>query len=166
MFALLIGRASALMIARTNFRVAMWSVLIMLVAVGMLPSTFGAMRSRIPVGGDHGAHDGIDQAAAYLSTLPVGTVVYYDSLGWTLSYYLFDAYVVPVGFASPSALESDLAAFRGSGESRYLILPGWISHQEVMGAVASAGYESISIFKTSNRYGDRSFVIYRLDPEG
>jgi hypothetical protein len=135
------------------------------VMVGMLPGTVRAVGSRIPVGGEHGAYDGIELVATYLSDLPPGTVVYHDSLGWTLSYYLYNAYVVPAPFASPAALESDLVAFRSIGEIRYLLLPGWTSHSELLDAVERARYDYRIILETNNRYGDQSFVLYRLAPE-
>jgi 4-amino-4-deoxy-L-arabinose transferase-like glycosyltransferase len=163
--ALLIGRLMQHAVARRKFRVATWSTAVLLLTVGMVPGTLRALGSRIPVGGEHGAYDGINLVAAYLSDLPMGTVVYHDSLGWTLSYYLFDAYVVPAPFESPAALERDLTAFRASPDLRYLLLPGWSGHQEILDAVDRAGYRYTAVFETRNRYGNQSFVLYRLAAE-
>jgi hypothetical protein len=125
-----------------------------------------AADSAYPVGGDHGAFDGIDEIADELYLLPNGTVVYYQSLGWPLHYYLFDAYVYLTHFDRPGALRSDLAAFghRGS-EPRYLILADWESDAETLAAIEEAGFCARLETVTTNRLGQRSFTLYQIvDP--
>ena len=119
------------------------------------------MSSRLPIGGDHGAYDGIDAASNYLRELPPGSVVYYNGLGWSLSYYLLDAPVVAVSFDSPSALEQDLTIFGHEGV-RYLIHQGWESDTEILEAARRAGFAPQVELITQNRFGNSSFVIYRL----
>jgi len=134
----------------------------LLLAALLIPSAVAAARSEVPVGGDHGAYDGIQQVAAYLGKQPWGTVIYYDTLGWTLAYYLFDSAVYLSPFASPSALAADLAAFAVPGEARYLALPGWESHTEILEAVLEAGCTYEGVMETHDRFGNRSFVVYRI----
>src|SRR5205085_2830329 len=42
----------------------------------IFPASLQAARSINPIGGDHGAYDGVDGAAQYLRQLPYGTVLY------------------------------------------------------------------------------------------
>jgi 4-amino-4-deoxy-L-arabinose transferase-like glycosyltransferase len=44
-----------------------------------------------PIGGDQGSQKGIDQVAAYLNTLPPGTLVYEHGVGWGLRFYLTES---------------------------------------------------------------------------
>ena len=145
-----------------KLRVVIRGAVHLLVLGAIVPSAFQAMSSELPVGGDHGAYDGIDQAAAYLRNLPPGTAIYYNSLGWELNYYLFDSYVVPAVFASPDALTTDLLTFGQAPNQRYLIMAGGISQTEIMDAVQRAGFEAQVVKETYNRAGERSFVIYHL----
>lgn len=130
----------------------------------MAPQAIRAAGSGVPVGGDHGAYDGIDTVATYVRSLPEGTVIYYDSLGWTLQYYLFDSYVFPSSFGSPAALSADLLTFGEGDAERYLVLPGWQSHTEILTAVTDAGFMPEQVLETTNRFGETSFVVYQLIP--
>jgi hypothetical protein len=133
-------------------------------ALLMLVPAWRALHSDYPVGGDHGAYDGIDQVSAYLDTLPDGTVVYHQSLAWLLSCYLFDIYVYPSGFTAPDDLTADLQRFGGSGDPRYLVLSQWDSPVEVFLAAEQAGFVGDPVFQTTDRFGRVSFVVYRLVP--
>jgi 4-amino-4-deoxy-L-arabinose transferase-like glycosyltransferase len=147
----------------------LWRWVGRLAAIGLAAAlVIPAMRASAgayPVGGDHGAFDGIEQVAAELRALTPGSVVYYDVLGWTLHYYLFDAPVYLAPFGSPAALASDLAAFGGTGAARVIVMPGWESHAEVLSAVEGVGYYTQPVLTTYNRLGDISFVMYRIDTE-
>jgi 4-amino-4-deoxy-L-arabinose transferase-like glycosyltransferase len=134
---------------------------------GMLAMpALSAVKNAYPVGGDHGAFDGIDQIADELGGFPEGTVVYYQSLGWSLHYYLFDAPVYLAPIDGPGALRSDLTTFGHSGgDRRYLVLASWDSDKEILGAVEEAGFCARLETVTANRYGQRSFALYQiLDP--
>jgi 4-amino-4-deoxy-L-arabinose transferase-like glycosyltransferase len=122
-----------------------------------------AANDAYPVGGDHGAFDGIDQIAEELRALPEGTVVYYQSLGWSLHYYAFDAYVYLAHFDGPGALQSDLDTFgHGGSERRYLVLASWDSEVEILAAVEGAGFCVRQEVVTADRYGQRSFALYQI----
>jgi 4-amino-4-deoxy-L-arabinose transferase-like glycosyltransferase len=160
--ALLGGRASQILLARRRPPLRILALTAVLAAL-----IFPALRAsagRIPIGGDHGAYDGIDQVAAYLKHLPYGTVIYHESLGWPLAYYLFDSYLFPVTFSSPAALTADLCAFGMRPEPRYLLMPAWRSQTEVLNGVCAAGYQAVVTLQTTNRLGDPSLILYRIHP--
>lgn len=118
----------------------------------------------ILVGGDHGAYDGIREVEVLLRELPEGSVVYYDTLGWPLTYYLFDAQLYLSPFDSPADLKEDLSVFRDSGDRRVMVLPGWESHAEALAAAHQAGYSAEPLLQTTNRWGESSFTVYELAP--
>ena len=167
MLALLAGCALSLLAsaAASRFRLGMGRLaLVTGLALGALfvSPVRRAVQSALPVGGDHGAYDGIGQVARLLRTLPEGSIVYYDSLGWSLTYYLFDAPIFLAPFDSPAALAADLQVFGGGGERRMIVLPGWHSHAEILDAVAQAGFRSKIALETFNRHDERSLVVYEL----
>lgn len=165
--ALLAGWGGSLLIDRWAGRGPLRTVPVRaILAAGLLVLMAGpairASQGAYPVGGDHGAHDGIEQVAAYLNELPDGSVVYYQSVGWLLNYYLFDAYVYLAPFATPSALHTDLDTF-GQGESRrVLVLTGSESHIEILSAVSEAGFRARPGLETQDRSGEPTFVVYEL----
>jgi hypothetical protein len=134
---------------------------ILCVAVLVVPAV-RASHGLYPVGSDHGAYDGIDEVADYLKAQPVGTVVYYGSLGWTLHYYLFDSYLYLTYVESPAALAEDLIANAGDGSIRMLVLPGWEDHADDLSAVERAGFSAERQLETRNRFGGTSFVVYQI----
>ncbi len=144
---------------------AAWGPGLLIVAALARPAVLAA-QSAYPVGGDHGAYDGIDAAAAYLRTLPPGSVVYHDSLGWPLAYYLLDAPLYVAPFGSPGGLAADLTTFGCGGVMRTLILPAWESHTEPLAAVRAAGCHVAPAFEAVDRRGKTSFTIYRIGPGG
>jgi len=120
-----------------------------------------AARSGYPVGGDHGAHDGIDEIAAYLDGLPAGTVFYDHWLGWPLDFYLFDSPAYTTYFATPEDLAAELRELSGRRPA-VLLLPAWVEHDGVLDAVSGAGYEAGLVFHTTNRFGERNLLVLRL----
>ncbi|MCK4450344.1 MAG: hypothetical protein KAX26_07105, partial [Anaerolineae bacterium] len=122
---------------------------------------FNAAHSRYPVGGDHGAYDGINEVAAFLHGLPEGTVVYQHWLGWHYEYYLFDAPVYLAYWPTPAWLARDVRAF-GAEEPRYITFPSWESPARVEWALAGVGYELEPALTTTRRDGTPSFTVYRV----
>lgn len=167
LLALLIARGGELLVAGLSHALS-WNRPILVCASCLVLATmlacpaYRAARGAYPVGGDHGSYDGIDRVAAYLSELPVGAVVYYDVLGWSLNYYLFDAYLYLAPIDGPAALAADLLTFGGEGPSRYMVLAGWESHTELLDAVDRTGYRAVAVFETDDRLGQRSFVVYQI----
>ena len=135
-----------------------WSLFILL-----LCPAFNAAHSRYPVGGDHGAYDGIDEVAAFLRDLPEGAVVYQHWLGWHYDYYLFDAPVYLAYWPTPAWLAQDVRAF-GGAEPRYVTFPAWESPGRVARALGGVGYGLEAVLTTTRRDGARSFTVYRIVP--
>ncbi|MCS6909128.1 MAG: glycosyltransferase family 39 protein [Anaerolineales bacterium] len=128
----------------------------------LLSSALTATRSGYPIGGDHGAYDGIDDVARYLNTLPEGTVLYDFWLSWQWRFYLFDGPAYVAWMPTPEALETDLRAF-GRTSPRYLVAPSWESIAETQAAVAQAGFTLRPVYEAHRRDGSRSFVVYRVE---
>ncbi len=130
----------------------------------LLAPALTAARSGYPVGGDHGAYDGIDDVARFVHTLPPEGVVYDHWLSWEFDFYLFDRPLYISWFPSPDALATDLKSF-GRSSPRYLVVPTWESDAEVRAAAAQAGFVFIPIHTAFRRNGSTSFVVYQLVPQ-
>jgi hypothetical protein len=138
--------------------------LLPILVVGLLlPPAITAAHSGYPVGGDHGAYDGLDDAARFIRTLPTGGVLYDHWLGWQWSFYLFDGPLYVSWFISPEALAADLRAF-GRTSPRYLAVPAWESDVEVRAAAAQAGFGLTPLHTSYRRNGLVSIVVYQLTP--
>jgi 4-amino-4-deoxy-L-arabinose transferase-like glycosyltransferase len=129
----------------------------------LLPSAITAARSGFPIGGDHGAYDGIDDAAGFVHGLPEGAVLYDFWLSWQWNYYLFDSPVYVAWMPSPQALAGDLRAF-GRASPRYLVVPSWESDAEARAAAHEASFAFLPLHESFRRDGSRSFVVYQLVP--
>lgn len=134
-----------------------------LLLISLAFPAWNAAHSRYPVGGDHGAYDGIDEVVSLLHGLPEGTVVYHHWLGWHYDYYLFDAPVHLAYWPTPAWLVEDVLAF-GGREPRYITFPSWESSARVEWALTGVGYELVPTLTTTRRDGAPSFTIYRILP--
>jgi len=129
----------------------------------LLPSALTASHSGYPIGGDHGAYDGIDDAERFIRTLPYGGVLYDHWLNWEWSFYLFDGPLYISWFPSPEILTTDLLSF-GHTSPRYLAVPAWESDAEVRAAAEQAGFKFISVYTAHRRDGSVSLTVYQLAP--
>lgn len=132
-----------------------------LILVTTLPYSLNAAQSQYPIGGDHGAYDGIEHVAAYLSALPSGTVVYDHWLAWELDYYLGEGHVYLKYFDTPADFAEDLRVFGSNGE-RYVVFPARESPAKIIDAIGQVGYTLSPVFETPNRFGQTSLTIYRI----
>jgi len=169
LLALLVARAAwqlAMFSQRlTPARAAAWQHAAVVVPIILLVGpAWQAAHSGYPIGGDHGAYDGIDRVADYLRHMPWGTVLYDHWLNWELRYYLYDGPIYVDWFSTPEELATDLRAFRDSIVPRYLLLPGWELAGDVTQAVAAAGYQQQLVLTTTRRDGQLSFLLYRVKP--
>ncbi|MCP4543690.1 MAG: phospholipid carrier-dependent glycosyltransferase [Chloroflexi bacterium] len=135
----------------------------LLLAILLVLSAWNAAQSRYPVGGDHWAYDGIDQATAFLCDLSEGTVVYQHWLGWHYAYHLFDAPVYLAYWPTPAWLAQDVQAF-GAREPRYVTFPSWESPSRTEQALADVGYQLNPVLTTTRRDNTRSFTVYHIQP--
>jgi hypothetical protein len=158
--ALLFGR-SLQFIASFIQRSISPSLLLSIIALAILPFSVTASRSGYPIGGDHGANDGIEQVAGYLKTLPPGTVVYDHWLAWQLGYYLGEGFAYVSYFDTPAALADDLRVF-AHDDSRYVIFPAREAPAKVIDAIGQVGYTLTPVLETKNRFGQTSFTIYEI----
>ena len=138
------------------------SVLLNRVAVGLwivllLPGAAQAARGDLPVGGDHGAYDGLREAIVWLDRPShEGAVLYHQALNWHLRFYLYDS---PLDyrvrwFASPVSLADDAAKM--GQRPKFVIVPTWLPLREGYPHLAARGVELIQ------RYRVEQFTIYEL----
>lgn len=135
----------------------------LLAAACLLPPALTASRSGFPIGGDHGAYDGIDQIAATLKTAPAGSVLYDHWLSWELGFYLFDGPTYLLWVPGPGVLADDLRAF-GRSSPRYIVSPSWESFAEMQAAIEEAGFTVEVIRQARRRDGSLSFTLYQIAP--
>jgi len=132
-----------------------------LLVTSLFISGWAASSGQIPVGGDHGAYDGLTEVVAFLRALPVGTVLYDRWLSWHYDFYLFDAYLYRAGFPSPAWLATDAAAFY-DGRPRYLVVPSWESAARLERVLADVSLALSPVLTTQRRDGTVSFVVYEI----
>ncbi len=163
--ALLLGRVLALFASYLQSTIGHWSLFILhcSLLICLAWPAFNAAHSRYPVGGDHGAYDGIDEVTAFLRGLPEGTVVYQHWLGWHYDYYLFDAPVYLAYWPTPAWLARDVQVF-GTTEPRYMVFPSWASPARVEWVLGSVGYGWEPVLATTRRDGTLSFTVYHIQP--
>ncbi len=160
----IVALLSAGIVARLrSWRMAGWvpALALATMLVLMLPAAGQAAAGRLPVGGDHGLYDGIDQVAGFFSRHPYGTVLYDHWLSWELRYYMFDSRVHISWFASPAALVDDLEVF-GRMSKRYLVVPLWESTDSARRAVEQAGFMLKPVLTARRPDETESFVVYQI----
>ena len=161
-----VGRLVSLLVGRLATRrrsphtVGLLTVALVLAL--MVSPTVQAAQSQLPVGGDHGPHDGLDRVAGYLRGFPYGTVVYDHWLGWALRYYLWDARVYVAYFATPQALAEDLHVF-GRTSPRFIVFPADESTTRIEHAIAAEGFVLSPVLSTQDRHGQVTFTVYRIE---
>lgn len=107
----------------------------------------------LPIGGDDGRHDGIDELAAYLNSKPVATVIYDTWLDWELDYYMGQwTDKRRVFYPNVELLLIDALALNELG-SRYFVVPHWIDESAWLSAMRAAGF-ALSL--------DREFANFRV----
>jgi hypothetical protein len=121
-----------------------------------------AARSELPLGGDHGAYDGIDDLATYLrAEAPPGSVLYHYWLGYHYRFYLYDAPLRLHWYPDLADLTHDAYVYRR--EARYIAFPSWRDGTPVQAALAAAGIDLLPVFETTRRDGTVSFRLFELD---
>jgi 4-amino-4-deoxy-L-arabinose transferase-like glycosyltransferase len=132
-----------------------------LVLAGLLGGGLGAVLGFVPVGGDHGAYDGLVDVAVFLRSLPVGTVLYDRWLSWHYDFYLFGAYLYRAGFPDPEWLAEDAASFYRS-QRHVLVVPSWESPARLQRALVQHGLQMSPLMTAARRDGSTSFVVYEI----
>jgi hypothetical protein len=134
---------------------------IMSILVFTLRPIQDAAASRFPIGGDHGAYQGIEQVVAYLRTVPADTTLYHRWLGWHWRFYLWGSPYDFRAWTSPADLAAQAAARPGA--RRYVVFPSWASSSEARLALAGAGLALREVQRAFRDDGSISFVVYRIE---
>ena len=170
-FAVLIGWIGARILAA---RSTLWRrAVIGLWIVLLLPGAVQAARGDLPIGSDHGAYDGLQEAFAWLdSHSPAESVLYHQALSWHLRFYLYQepgerptasastaAFPRLLGreprwFASPVSLADDAAKMRQ--RPKFVIMPNWLPLRNREPHLAARGLEMMQ------RHRVEQFTIYEL----
>ena len=159
--ALLMARVVRHLVSPTPRHLVAPSLAFSIIILAFMPFSVVAAHSGYPIGGDHGANDGIEQVAGYLKSLPSGTVVYDHWLAWELGYYVGDGFAYLSYFDTPSAVADDLRVF-ASDDNRYIIFPASEAPDKVIDAIGLVGYTLTPVLQPHNRFGEASFTVYRI----
>lgn len=128
-----------------------------LIIVLLLPGAEQAAKGALPIGGDHGAYDGLQEATAWLDAhSPPGTMVYHQALSWHFQFYLFEKGqdFRTRWFASPVALADDAA--KGPQRIRYVITPAWRPLRNAAPYLAARGLD------LEPRVKAEQFTVYEI----
>jgi hypothetical protein len=144
-------------------RLAYLVALVVLLAAVLVPPTQVALRYGFPVGGDHGAFQGIDSVANYFrANAPPGSIVFHKWLGWHYSFYMFD---LPLDYYYYPDHEFVLETSRRLPNlEKYIVFPSWTSEAELRTVLNNGGWELSELYRTYRPDGTLSFTIYRIQP--
>ncbi|MFQ5812150.1 MAG: ArnT family glycosyltransferase [Anaerolineae bacterium] len=138
------------------------SLIAILLAATLAGPALEAARSRYPIGGDHGAYDGIEAVADYFrDSVPAGSILYHHWLGWHYSFYLFDFPLVLRWYPSPEELAQD--ARQVDDAQLYVVFPSGKLTAEVRDALAEAGLTLRRVYRAYRRGGSTSFTVYWIE---
>jgi len=142
------------------------SVYVAGLAVAILASVVGpvsrAAGSELPLGGDHGAYDGIDRLADYVrANVPAGAVLYHHWLGYHYRFYLYGMPLRLHWYPDRADLIQDAADYRR--EPRYIAFPSFRDGAPMRAALENAGIALVPVYETTRRDGTVSFRLYRLE---
>ncbi|MDH4208346.1 MAG: glycosyltransferase family 39 protein [Anaerolineae bacterium] len=152
-----------------NVQHTLWTRAIYLAALtvflclALLPPTQVALRYGFPVGGDHGAFQGIDDVADYFrANARPGSIVFHRWLGWHYSFYMFgqdlEYYYYP---DHRFVLDS---ARRSPDLDKYVVFPSWTSPEELSDVLRGGNWELNELYRTYRPDGTLSFTIYQIQP--
>jgi len=138
----------------------LWKGLSLSLAIVLVLAVFWSLGNGLPIGGDRGRHDGIDDLARYLNSKPVATVIYDPWLGWELGYYLGQwNNKRRVHFPTAETLVEGALALDEFGD-RYLVALVDRGHEDWIAALEAAGF-ILTVDYEQNRY-----IVYRISRAG
>lgn len=156
-FAILCGWLGARILSSDS---SLWrQIVVGLWLVLLLPSGVQAARGEFPIGGDHGAYDGLRESSAWLDdNSPPGAVLYHQGLGWHFQFYFYEN---PRDYAvrwvsSPVALADDAA--KRPRSARFVIAPAWQPLRNFHLQLAARELELVQRAKEGN------FTVHELVP--
>jgi hypothetical protein len=119
-------------------------------------------QSALPLGGDHGAYDGIESVANFMrDEAPSESVLYHHWLGYHYRFYLHGAPLRQHWYPDLEDLARDATIYRR--EPRYIAFPSWRDGAPAEAALAAAGISLVPVLETTRRDGTNSFYLYRLE---
>jgi hypothetical protein len=164
LLAILCAQATAVLaraMPSTPWRRRLVPALAVLLLLGLGQPVLASTNSQIPVGGDHGAYDGIADLAGFLrEQAPAGSVLYHHWLGYHYRFYLYGAPLRQHWYPDPDDLAHDATVYRR--EPRYIAFPSWQDSAPARTALHNAGVQLVPVFQTARRDGTVSFRLYRL----
>ena len=129
-------------------------------AIVLVSGALWSLGNGLPIGGDRGQHDGIDDLARYLKSKPVATVIYDPWLGWELGYYLGQWHNKRrVHYPTAETLAEGALALNEIGD-RYLVALVDRGHEDWIAALEAAGFV-LTLDYEQNRY-----IVYRISRAG
>jgi hypothetical protein len=159
-----LGRLNPLLArARAASLHRLYAIGVSVVLIAMLAGpALAAARSELPLGGDHGAYDGIDDLADYMRTqVPPDSVLYHYWLGYHYRFYLYGVPLRLHWYPDLEDLTRDAQVYRS--EPRYIAFPSWRDAEPIVSALNRADISLVPVFQTTRRDGTVSFDLYRLD---
>jgi hypothetical protein len=139
----------------------LYPILVMSILSLTLRPIQDAAASRFPIGGDHGAYQGIEQVVGYFKAVPADTTLYHRWLGWHWRFYLWGSPYDFRAWTSPADLATQATARPGT--RRYVVFPSWCSPTEARLALAEAGLTLREVQRAFRDDGSISFIIYRIE---
>jgi hypothetical protein len=139
-------------------------LVVVLLAVMLAGPALTAAQSGYPIGGDHGAYDGIEAVTDYFREwVPAGSILYHHWLGWHYSFYMFDFPLIFRWYPSAEELAQD--ASQVDDAQRYIVFPSGKSTAGAGDALAEAGLGLRSVYSAYGRDGSTSFTVYCIEDQ-
>ena len=134
----------------------------LLAGLSILPNTLIARSSPPWLQPARDRHTGIVTAAAYLNSLPPGTIVYDHWVGWLLDWYTVqicppDMWLRKVYYPTPEQLVIG-ALSQPDPLPRYIVIPDWAPFEPWIAALNDAEFAPETVFSAGQ------FTVYRLQP--
>jgi len=136
-------------------------VVALFVVASMAPQALRAAQGGYPLGGDHGAYQGIEQVATFLrQEAPAGSIVFHYRLRRHFAYYLYGAPFDFRWYSTPQSLATQAAA--APARTRYTVIPSWRDFGPLATQLAAGGLRWQAVYRAHRRDGSVSFTIYRI----
>jgi len=132
------------------------------VAVLLAGPAAKAGQAGYPIGGDHGAYQGLEQVIAFFRQAPAGAVVWHRYLGWHYFYYLSGAPLTFKCYAEPAILAAQ--APPEIERQQYVVFPAWKekAEKETRATLAAVGLDLRTERRVWRPDGSLAFTIYRI----
>ena len=153
---------------QSGFQRPLRTVAALLLAPALLYASWLGAAGRLPVGSDHGAYAGLNQAVALLRKQPADAIIYDRWLGWHYDFYLFDAPQERRWWGSGWKLADDAADIARTEPERgqWVVLPDWerSAVEDLHLPLASRGLALVEVRRIYRPDHTRSFTLYRIAP--